>query len=87
MVDQKQYHSFYELGLHDRSSYCDQRLVRKYDASFRYGPYITLEFEISKILEELFIEYFLFSQIFDIFICKFQVLKYSITCSSPAKIA
>ena len=75
MVDQKQYHSFYELGLHDRSSYCDQRLVREYDASFRYGPYITLEFEVGEILEKLFVEQFFASQVFDIFVCELKIFQ------------
>ena len=75
VIYQQKYHSFYELCLHNRTSYCNKRFMWEYDASFRHCPNIAFEFKVCQILKEFFIKKLLASQIFYIFFCEFQPLQ------------
>ena len=56
VVDRAKESGLKELSLNDRSSDFDKRFFREHDSSFRDRPYVTSELEISKVINEVFLE-------------------------------
>ena len=75
MIDRHEHKGLDKLSLYNGASDSDDRLIREDRHSFRDRPHVTLEFKISEILQKLFTEAVFRSEVLDIFVFKFQILK------------